>query len=369
MERLAVSVSRQLRRRGWEADLVFAAGRGDSDVIRWAAEQGVDATSDPAVRSVLDPGRSWASVVDLARYLRKRRPTAVNFHYGGAHVSLKDVLAARLAGIRRVVVEVHLPVSWERSGWRKRQLTRLSAALASCVVVHSSAVRDVVLNAGVPASRVELIPPGIRSPDSSPDQAAVRTSLELPSDAFVVGCMARLVPHKGVSDLVRAMARLGPSTILLVAGDGPERDSLEQLAEREAPGRVKFLGALQEGQSTFFAALDVFVLPSHREGFGLVLVEAALQRIPVVGTKIGGVEDAVLDGRTGLLVSPGDPVALAGAISRLGSTPGLAAALTEAGFVRASREFTEDAFGESMERVLGARRAGPALSVASVPTR
>lgn len=367
MERLALGITRQLSIRGWDAELLFGEGPRSAEVRAWAERNGVPATTHPAVLSVMEPRRSWASVRDLYRLIRSRKPDVVNLHYGGAHISLKDVLAVRLARVPKCIVQVHLPVEWSESGGRKRALTQLAARLAGSVVVHSAAVQRVMLDAGVPAARITVVHPGLEVPAAEPDRADSRDFLCLPAGRFVVGTMARLVEHKGVADLIRAMADV-PDAILLVAGDGPERARLEGLAEEVAPGRVRFLGMLNEDVDRFFAALDCFVLPSHREGFGLVLIEAALRGVPAIGTRIGGIEDAVVDGVTGVLVPSGDSEALASAIRALESEPGLRQRLAAAAYLRAMRDFTEEAMGCAEERVfLGEVYAGTSPTAAGVP--
>ncbi|MGH2609050.1 MAG: glycosyltransferase, partial [Tepidiformaceae bacterium] len=126
MERLAVGITRQLSRRGWDAELIFGAGPDEEGLLEWANGQGVRASAHPAVLSVLQQKRSWTSVRELARLIRSRKPDVVNLHYGGAHISLKDVLAVRLARAPRCVVQVHLPVAWRESGRRKRLVTRVA---------------------------------------------------------------------------------------------------------------------------------------------------------------------------------------------------------------------------------------------------
>jgi glycosyltransferase involved in cell wall biosynthesis len=163
--------------------------------------------------------------------------------------------------------------------------------------------------------------------------------------------MARLVEHKGVADLIAAIGR-ADGCVLVVAGDGPDRERLEQLAAGAAPGRVHFLGMVSGDPAPFFAALDVFALPSHSEGFGLVLIEAAMRHVPVIGTRIGGIEDAVVEGETGMLVTMADSAEMACAINKLRSSPELRSRLAEAAFRRAMSEFTEQAMGEAEEAVL-----------------
>jgi glycosyltransferase involved in cell wall biosynthesis len=132
--------------------------------------------------------------------------------------------------------------------------------------------------------------------------------------------LAALVRRKGIDVLLQALAVLGEQGIrphLLIAGDGPERPSLEAQAQTTGlSGQVRFLGRRTDA-ADLLAACDVFVLPSRREGLGVAALEAMAAGRPVVASAVGGLREVVVDGRTGLLVRPDDAVALAEAIAHL----------------------------------------------------
>ena len=156
--------------------------------------------------------------------------------------------------------------------------------------------------------------------------------------------------------MIQAMpAILGrvPDAVYVIAGDGSMRPHLEkQVAEEGLTGRVVFAGALARSDVlALFRACEVFVLNSrvdggNAEGFGIVLLEAAVFNKPVVGGRSGGIPDAVKDGVTGILVDPLKPEEVSGAVVRILEDPALAASLGEAGHRRATTEFT-------WERVIG----------------
>jgi phosphatidylinositol alpha-1,6-mannosyltransferase len=224
------------------------------------------------------------------------------------------------------------------------------------VIVHSEAVRRVVAETGIAGRKIHRVPPGVEAEPTSGNAQSARERLGIPSDAFVVGCAARLVPHKRVDRLIKAVGRqtgVGRRTVLLVLGDGPERQRLERLTHTEAPGAVTFLGRVLGEPADFWDSLDVFALPSVEEGFGLVFLEAALRGIPSIGAAIGGVPEAILDGTTGLLIPPDDGEALAAALRRLRDDDSLRTRLGEAARVRTSREFSEEAMGDRLEAVFG----------------
>jgi glycosyltransferase involved in cell wall biosynthesis len=168
-----------------------------------------------------------------------------------------------------------------------------------------------------------------------------------------VGNLAALVPHKDHDTLVAAAfiaARKRPDLRFLIAGDGPLAVPLKEQVERMGlAGTVRLLGRVADAPS-FLRSLDVLAHSSWGEGMGSVLLEAGACRIPVAATTAGGIPEVVEHGRTGLLVPPRDPEALAGAVLRLVEDPGLAAALATAGFARLGR-FSLTAMADQMEKI------------------
>jgi phosphatidylinositol alpha-1,6-mannosyltransferase len=168
-------------------------------------------------------------------------------------------------------------------------------------------------------------------------------------NGYMILSTGRLVERKGFDTLISAVALLakrGRRVTLAVAGDGPDRKRLEELAFKEGVAeQVRFLGSVDRAElPALFAACDVFALAPRSigpdvEGFGIVYLEAGLLAKPVIGTRTGGVPEAVVADVTGLLVPPNDPPALADAILRLMDDPALAARLGFEGRRRAERDF------------------------------
>jgi len=146
-------------------------------------------------------------------------------------------------------------------------------------------------------------------------------------------CVAHLYPRKGVDTLLRAFARLTTDALLRIVGAGPEGERLEHLAhDLNIANRVHFLGHLP------FAALvaeyrnaAIFALPTEQEGFGIVFLEAMASSLPIIATRVAAVPEVVGDGVTGLLVDPGDEMALAQALEQLLRDPALRSRLGNAG--------------------------------------
>ncbi len=354
MERMVVNLTRAFAQRGYQTRCVFPRTPASDDLLAWCRQQGVEAEAAEAlVRTAL--AHTLADTRRLRDILAPWRPTAVSLHYAG-YLSFKDVLAAKWAGARRCVATIHsVP---ESLSTRQRAMLWLASRLMDAVIVHSRRVGQASIAAGIPARKVVSIPPGLRPPESVPTKAAARARLGLPAGAFVIGSLARLVPEKGIAGLIEALSHLpvgedGP--YLLLAGDGPEREALAQLAAAKLGERTRLLGQIGGGAlADFYAALDVFALaPVVEEAFGLVYIEAAQFGVPSVGWRIGGIAEAVADGETGLLVEACDLVGLEQAIARLRTDTALRAQLGAAAQARANTEFTEARMAEAYARVLG----------------
>jgi len=179
----------------------------------------------------------------------------------------------------------------------------------------------------VPEERIRLIPHGIdptpfETPPDPSAQARLLTQLGVRPNSRLIGTMARLVPSKGVDQLIRALAHVRltvPDAALLIVGDGPERHRLERLARTQGvEDRVHFAGTLSETHVAL-SVMDAFVfLPAEQEGFGLALLEAMASGRPIVAIRRGGGASWVLqESGIGTLVDPDDAQGLALAVMRV----------------------------------------------------
>jgi glycosyltransferase involved in cell wall biosynthesis len=244
---------------------------------------------------------------------------------------------AQALGLRLVVTLHGGDVSKERN-WRGTvQARRWPAvvAAASRFVCVSAAVADAARAHGVPRDKLVVLPIGVEVPSAPPPPPHGP-----PCHLFV----GRFVPKKGIAGLVGALRHLraaGDTTPLVCIGDGPERPVLEALG-RELGG-VTLTGwlppeavAARMAQAWSLLVPSVIAPDGDAEGLPSVIPEAMARGCPIIGSNQGGIAEAVQDGRTGLLVPPGDPIALAEAMHRLVSEPQVRHRLGQAafGFVR-----------------------------------
>lgn len=237
---------------------------------------------------------------------------------------------------------------------RARWVTAVSRAMARAIAR--------VLPPGVPLT---VLHPGVDEARFSPsvDGRPVRERHRL-DDRPVVVCVSRLVRRKGQDVLIGAMGlvrRLVPGAGLLIVGDGPDRARLQALARQAPPGSVIFAGEVSDEElPSYHAAGDVFAMPCRSrwggleaEGFGIVYLEAQATARPVVAGRSGGAEEAIEDGRTGVLVEGAEPKAVGLAVGRLLRDRDLAEAMGAAGRARVEAGFTWDHQAGRLAEILG----------------
>jgi glycosyltransferase involved in cell wall biosynthesis len=235
--------------------------------------------------------------------------------------------------------------------------SKLYYQFADRIVTCSAGVKQHLLTQGVAERIVRVAYNGIdlRRFEELPDRAQVRAVLGISPTSPVIVCVAHLSAKKGQEFLIRAVALLRgrwPELHCLLVGEGIMADQLRSLAGELGVGdRVHLLGFRSDAVAIVNAA-DVAVLPSiAKEGLGLVLVEAALLEKPAVASNAPGIDEALQDGITGLLVPPGDAQRLADALDRLLADEPLCRNMGRAGRQRALETFTIPAMTEAVEAV------------------
>jgi glycosyltransferase involved in cell wall biosynthesis len=355
----------RLRGRGVEVEVLAPSWRGlrDHDIggtrvhrFRYAPsaietltheQTAPDRVRERPVFLGLVPGYVAAGTLAAARLARSGRFDVVHTFWPLPH-GIFGLAARRAGGIPLVSTFFGVELRWVRSRMR------FFEPLMRSVIRHSDAVTAISTHTAnevrrlVPDARVHLIPFGAAiAPEGDPPP--VRRTTSRPFRLLFTG---RLVERKGVDVLLRALALLAARDVrLAVVGDGPLRARwTEQAAALGLGDRVEFTGFVPVAELTRrFEECDAFVLPAIEdakgdvEGLGVVLIESLLHSRPVIASASGGITDVVIDGRTGLLVPPGDAPALAAAIARLMDDPALAARLAEDGRAHVEAQFSWDA--------------------------
>jgi glycosyltransferase involved in cell wall biosynthesis len=234
----------------------------------------------------------------------------------------REVRASRFAGTLEEFQRL-------RGGVRVRLLraTRTAALRrARRVIVPSAYLRDVALGWGVSAERLTVIPNPAPTLPALPSRAGARAALGL--EGFTLAAAGRLTRQKALDAALEALGRV-ENVALVVAGEGPERAALERRAAAlRIADRVRFDGARsRDDVLRLFRGADAAILTSAWENLPHSVLEALAVGTPVIATAVGGVPEVVRDGENGLLVSPGDVEAIAGAIRRLAVDDGVRASL------------------------------------------
>jgi len=264
-------------------------------------------------------GMDVLSAWRLRGVIRRGRCDIVHSHASHAH-SIAFMACAAIARDRRpfqiVSRRVDFAVATNKlSGMKYRYGADLYLAI-------SSGVRDVLIDCGIPADKIRLVPSGIDLEKFSRvrNNDYVKKEFGMADDTPVVGNVAALAPHKSQVDFIRAariVADRFPDAKFLIVCEGAIRPKLESLVRELDLGDRLVLTGFREDPLEILSTFTCFVLSSYLEGLGTSVMDAQAMGVPVVATNTGGVPDIVEDGVSGLLVPPRDPEALAGAIVRV----------------------------------------------------
>ncbi|HEX6734580.1 MAG TPA: glycosyltransferase family 1 protein, partial [Azonexus sp.] len=214
---------------------------------------------------------------------------------------------------------------------------------------------DLIELYGADPQRIEIVPCGFDPGELGPGGRSLRSRFGLADGDFVILQLGRLVPRKGIDNVIRALGVLHreyglAARLLVVGGESeqadpqltPEIGRLAALAEAEGVrDRVIFTGRQpRERLRDFYCSADVFVTTPWYEPFGITPLEAMACGCPVIGAEVGGIKYSVVDAVTGFLVAPRDPAALAGRLARIQRNPELGRAMGRAGMRRVRAAFT-----------------------------
>jgi glycosyltransferase involved in cell wall biosynthesis len=333
-ERICLALCEDLQRRGHRVVLLC---KQNGDMPEIARSAGID-TKTPAISGKLN----LLAPLRIAAIAREIKADVIHTHLSTA--GMWGTLAGRLAGVP-VVAHVHAMNS------------KHCYQFADRIITCSSGVREHLVAQGVSPKMIQVVYNGIdlRRFENTPDGLSTRVSLGLPSDAPVIGCVAHLSAKKGQEFLIRAVALLRdrwPELHCLLVGEGDMTGELQHLAADLGVAENIHLLGFRSDAAAVMNAMDIVVLPSiAKEGLGLALVEAAILEKPTVASNAPGIDEALMDGVSGILVPPGNPEQLAEALDRLLADRELRKRMGVAGHRRALEKFTIPAMTDGVEAV------------------
>ena len=346
-EQVVLNLLRSLDRKLWQPILFHHPEAGIAPLLRGVSELGIPSESVPR----FDRSNLPRTAVHFLRKLRSHGPAIFHAHLTWTLGCRTALFVASLTRTNAVLATLHLftEVHNPRTVLAQRALgLRVDRYIGVAQHVADSLRETFHLS----PSKVDVVPNGIPvcSYNVTPNPE-LRAQLAKCSAGPIVLTVARLEDrHKGISWLLKA-AVLVPEAVFVIAGDGPDREQLQNLAaELRVEHRVVFLGFRQD-IAELLSCCDVFVLPSLFEGLCLVILEAMAAGKPVVATDIDGTNDVIIHGETGLLAPPANAEDLAAAIRRVLDDPSLAARLAAAGNARVVREFSSDVMARRMSLI------------------
>jgi len=313
---------------GFEVVAVSADGPHLGNVRR----QGVRTIAVPMARTI-NLTKDLKCLWVLYRIFKKERFDII--HYSTMKASLLSAIAGRLAGRSALLWTIRgllYPSFRGVKRWVVKSCDWVAGWCADCVIAISPSLKEEVIKEGIlPASRIRVLgvgsSRGVNIEKFSPSEIIksnaqkIRGELGIKQADFVIGYAGRMSPEKGIGELVAAFFNIMKSfrnIHLLLVGDQDDRFPLgrEILEEIRRESRIHTVGFVKNVED-YIAAMDMLAMPTYRDGFGNVLIEASALGKPVIGSDIPGCRDALVDGVTGYYARPGDVVSLETAIRRL----------------------------------------------------
>ena len=326
-----------------------------------AKKQGIEVVDVPALLRRISPFNDIKSFVSIFRILRTSKPDIVH-----THTSKAGILGRLAAWMARVPIIIHTPHGHVFYGHFGRSLSKIFLQMEKLLgrITHhhialtpeecndylclrvSNPGNTTVIYSGVDIRRFRKV---------AKQRTEKRKELGTPPDSLVIGYVGWLIPIKGVTYLVSAMARAAeqhPKSLLVLVGKGDDKGEEEVKLKKQVESlgladKVLFLGWRADVEE-IMGCFDILVLPSLNEGMGRVLVEAMAAGLPIVASSVGGIPDLVKDGKNGLLVPPADASALAKTISDLLSDKEKRNRMGEAG-KKMCRQYSAEAMLEQID--------------------
>jgi len=307
----------------------------------------------PNCRRVLEKApffeASTASIARLEKVLSKENPTTIVF--GHLDIRLYALALSLLERQRPYGIIAYDYEICRLPNNKKNDLVKRGVMLkgASWIAAISRHTKSLLETWRIPSGRVKLVHPPMS--EEAIKESAVLEPMFREDDNLTLVTVCRLVKSKGIDVVMRALKILAARGIpyrYVIGGEGPERRSLEALVSELGLGdRVHFEGSITEDEKwRLLRNGDVFVMPSRvdpkipHEGFGIAFVEAAAFGVPAIGSRAGGIPDAIVDGETGILVPEESPVDLANALTFLYRKPERRKEMGRAARERARRQFS-----------------------------
>jgi glycosyltransferase involved in cell wall biosynthesis len=338
-----------LRERGIDARLLVMVepDKPMEDLFAEAAERGIPAEAIPV------HGNTDLVIINRIRAkLSQFKPDILHTHL--IHADTFGMPAGKLASVPHLITTRHNDDDFRNQAMVKLASGVMWSGFKACICI-SQAVKDFVLRVEhAPSEKLFVVRYGVEHKRTPPEaftaaRRILRGMLGLPEDTQLIGMACRLVEQKGLPYALKAMSLLipdYPNAHLLIAGDGEMMHELKhKAADYEITDNVHFLG-WRSDVPQIMMGLDIFLIPSLWEGFGLVALEAMSKRLPVIASRVSALPEVIAEGETGLLIPPKDPESIVSALSLLLDDRALAAHMGLLAEDRVEQAFSVDRMAE-----------------------
>lgn len=338
-QRQSFLLAKEIKKRGYPLEFVV---QPNSPLHEKALEANLSVTPIK-IRNEFDLMAS----LRLARVMKRKNGVLVHFH--DAHSLAAGSYAASLAKVPIRIISRRVDFALNKNPFSQRKYKKG----VDSIIAVSLGVKKVLIACGIDSRVIEVVPSGIDflSPEDMKKSDYLRKELSLAPDDYLVGIVAHLADHKGHKYLIDATKRLkdkAPKIKIIIVGEGPLLMKLtRQAKEIHVEDMVFFLG-FREDVHKILASLDLFVLSSYLEGLGSSIIDAMAHKLPVVATNVGGIPEVVIDGKTGLLVPPRHPAALAEAILKLYGDPSLSLQFGQMGCEVVHKKFSAESMANKI---------------------
>lgn len=294
----------------------------------------------------------WSKHKEVLKIIKTFKPHII---HGAIYEGMAMAAVGGVLGKVPVVImeETSHPISRSK---KAIYLQRLFAKAADKVIgIAPTVVKYLKDTVKLPESKVVLINNGVNLPRkvSLEEQNQLKTTLGISSDDIIIGSAGRFYNDvKRFSDILEAIKLVNnPNLKLLLLGQGQDQELILNKAKELNLEQQLIMPGFQSDTAPYYQIMDIFCIASAHEGFGLVAAEAMLHSLPVIATRVGGLQDVVIDQETGFLVPPFNPEAIAEKIQTLINNPALRTSMGEAGYQRAIQNYTADRYCQQVENL------------------
>lgn len=325
---------------------VSVAAGGEGELVARLRDTGIPVFPLETLGRDVALTREFAAFKELYTLFRNECPDLVHLNSSKAGLA---ALAARFAGVKRIVFTVH-GWAWNenRPFWQKIIIALVywcTLLLVDEVIAVSHQIKREARWMPFMQQKIVVVHNGTSDISFLSKEEARRTLLPDSTRSFWIGTIAELHPVKGLDVLIEAFEHFVadfPDSEMVVIGEGQERAALERQMQIEGTSGKSYLAGHISDAARLLPAFDLFVLPSRSEALGFVLVEAGLAGVPVIATRVGGIPEVVEDGVGGILVPVDNRPLLTEAMETLAHSPELRATYSKTLQEKVAREFSRD---------------------------